>query len=97
MPKARSFPARLIAMVSVCVGCLPLVGCGGDAAPQRYNTELDLPGLQKREYDEAKNRESQSVIELLQSGTEGTSERIVGATELGEIIGNPTSATIKTP
>ena len=62
----------------------------------RYNPEMEF-GDRPGDYHESKILESQRLNELLQPGGEGTSNRVVGATELGEILGNPTIAQTATP
>jgi hypothetical protein len=97
MQKAPSLPVRLIALVSVCVGCPPLVGCGGGSdTVQGYNTELDLLDRQKKENEEASSNllDSYSAAELLQPAVEGARKRIINASELSAILDDPTSATI---
>jgi hypothetical protein len=94
MQNAQSLPAQFLAIVAALVLFPPLVGCGDNDAPPRVNPDLDFLGQQKQEFNDANNTmldSRQSMIDMMPHGGESASKQVIGATELGAILGGETA------
>ncbi len=93
MQSAQSFPARCLAIVAALALLLPLIGCGNTDAPPRVSRDLEFLGQQKQELNQANGAildSHQGTIDLLPYGGEGASKQVIGAAELGAILGGET-------
>ncbi len=94
MQIARSSRARSLAILAALAVFPPLVGCGDTDAPPRVNPDLDFLGQQRQELNDANGTmldSHQDTIDLLPYGDERASKQVIGATELGAILGGETA------